>query len=862
MSRRWPLAAALCLALAGVAAQPAAIQAQDTTLWSFATPADTGGFQGQPADGASNAVSWVSAAGLPGGAAGAIKLDYSGSTGFNTSVMTGAIPAAPWDRVATISADVFVPKEVGIPRLGLGIQIDGPPASKLDVPVHLMGARGGWNHMTWPVHPGQLAGKHTFGFVLDTDEAMPAPITIANLKAVTPQLNVDATNVISTFDPNTLWGSNVAYYYPPSFFNDPATTNLARDAGFNLIRIPGGLNADVYHWNGNGVRLPDGSINPAARNADGSWNIDYSGWAPGFEVSGEQSTGDPLVIYQPNFGNRGEYDHTPPVDVNTLAHWVTGLGPAAQLMVDVNVGTASKLTATGRDGNLTEADVADGAREAAEWVRYYNQKLGLHVKYWEVGNELNPLGAEVGSHIRDASPQGWHWITADDYATLFRAYAKAMKAVDPSIKLAGPVGFLRGPSDASGGGNMMQRFIQQASDVVDVLDMHFYDSGRTEAEYLAVPSNLDGQIATLRGWIHQYAPQRAGQIAIGISEWGDYNNSYPIGDGLFAADLMGQIAKNQLAYGNTWDVGNTIPDNGALVRTFGFDAGKSSGGWETNPANAASMHAGWTSDPNYTRPGGTSLAVDYTGSTGANAGLSRPLAGTRGLPLLAGPGAAGWSAVDEIRADVFIPQVQGNDAINLWLRIENADGSIDDSYRDQPQPTIWGRWNRILFPIDPAKLAHARKIAIVVNSPIPIATPLYFGEIETQKIARQPNARYWAAYMYHHYFGSALLASSLGDVSFDRLGAYASRAADGAMYLMVINKDPAADITMPVNIAGYTPAPQAEAYTWSGDNYSWDAGSGSATKDTPPSMQVVGAGPQFTYTFPKYSITALKLYPK
>src|SRR6185312_7007231 len=115
------------------------------------------------------------------------------------------------------------------------------------------------------------------------------------------------------------------------------------------------------------------------------------------------------------------------------------------------------------------------------------QKLGLHAKYWEVGNELNPLGAEIGSHIRDGSPQGWRWISADDYAVIFRAYAKAMKAVDATIKLAGPVGYLRGPSDGSGGGNMLQRFIQQAGDIVDVLDVHFYDSGRTESEYLSVP---------------------------------------------------------------------------------------------------------------------------------------------------------------------------------------------------------------------------------------------------------------------------------------------------------------------------------------------------------------------------------------
>jgi hypothetical protein len=221
-----------------------------------------------------------------------------------------------------------------------------------------------------------------------------------------------------------------------------------------------------------------------------------------------------------------------------------------------------------------------------------------------------------------------------------------------------------------------------------------------------------------------------------------------------------------------------------------------------------------------------------------------------------------WAAVDSIRADVFIPKSANNNAINFWLRIENQDGSIDDSYRDQPQATIWGHWNRLLFPVDPRRLARARRIAIVVNSPVPIGSSVYFGQIETQKTLRQPNGRYWAAYMYRHYFGTALLAAGIGEVSRDHLAAYASRAADGSVFLMVVNKDPTSDVAIPVSLSGYSAASSAEAITWSGDNYVWDPAQAVAVTDTPPRLTTVAAGSQFTYTFPRYSITALHIFPK
>jgi hypothetical protein len=384
-----------------------------------------------------------------------------------------------------------------------------------------------------------------------------------------------------------------------------------------------------------------------------------------------------------------------------------------------------------------------------------------------------------------------------------------------------------------------------------LIDIHFYNHGDTEAQTLAKPGELQPEVDKIKGWLKQYAPSRADQVSVGVSEWGDYDNKYPIGDGLYAADLMGQMAQTGLAFGNAWDIGNIIPNNGQMLPSLGFDSLQHrADGWTAAPSNGSSNALSWTNDPSYSRPGHWSLVVDYKGSSGPNASLGRSLQGVSINP-----------AVNALAVDALIPSYPGNNTINFWLRIEKADGSFDDSGRDQPQQPMWGEWNHILLPIDQSRLAGARRLDVVVDSNLPMVSPLYFANLETQQSFYDPNGRYWAAYMYHHYFSNSLLAVDMGLTSRERLVAYASKAADGSMYLMVVNKDPISDMSVPISINGYHPATAAEAYTWDGNNYVLDPGTGRPARNDPPSRKVVGSGVNFTYVFPKYSMTAIKLYP-
>ena len=64
-------------------------------------------------------------------------------------------------------------------------------------------------------------------------------------------------------------------------------------------------------------------------------------------------------------------------------------------------------------------DVAGGIKEATDWVQYCKDK-NYNVKYWEIGNETY-----------------WQqFMTASEYGQIVKKYARAMKAVDPTIKIS------------------------------------------------------------------------------------------------------------------------------------------------------------------------------------------------------------------------------------------------------------------------------------------------------------------------------------------------------------------------------------------------------------------------------------------
>lgn len=106
--------------------------------------------------------------------------------------------------------------------------------------------------------------------------------------------------------------------------------------------------------------------------------------------------------------------------------------------------------------------------EAAELVRYVNIEKGYGVRYWAIGNEPQFYEGALGEPY-----------TVERFNREFRAFALAMKAVDPTIQIIGPELTNFGPDSASNpkdseGKDWMIEFLRANGDIVDVVSIHRY----------------------------------------------------------------------------------------------------------------------------------------------------------------------------------------------------------------------------------------------------------------------------------------------------------------------------------------------------------------------------------------------------
>ena len=168
-------------------------------------------------------------------------------------------------------------------------------------------------------------------------------------------------------------------------------------------------------------------------------------------------------------------------------------------------------------------------QEAADWVKYANVDKGYGAKYWEIGNEV-PGNGHYGTKWEfdvhsDTSPTA--------YANNLVDYSKAMKAVDPTVKIGAvlttPGGWpdgITGPGDHA---DWNHTVLSIAANSIDFVIVHWYPgagdsgngggSGASAAAMLQTPEN---QVASMSATVHSllatYAGSRASSIPIAITE--------------------------------------------------------------------------------------------------------------------------------------------------------------------------------------------------------------------------------------------------------------------------------------------------------------------------------------------------------
>ncbi|MCX3063779.1 cellulose-binding protein [Streptomyces beihaiensis] len=197
-------------------------------------------------------------------------------------------------------------------------------------------------------------------------------------------------------------------------------------------------------------------------------------------------------------------------------HTVTGGSWAAPgTDFDHFMATAKKVGAQ----PIITANYGSGtAREAADWVKYANVDKHYGVTYWEIGNEVSGNGHygskwEVDTHA-DRSPR--------EYAKNVIAYAKAMKAVDPKVRIGAvlntPGSWPDGVKASGDDADWNNTVLSIAGKSIDFAIIHWYPGGSSTADLLNSPARIAGVTSAVRSLINKYAGSHAASVKIAVTE--------------------------------------------------------------------------------------------------------------------------------------------------------------------------------------------------------------------------------------------------------------------------------------------------------------------------------------------------------
>ena len=226
-------------------------------------------------------------------------------------------------------------------------------------------------------------------------------------------------------------------------------------------------------------------------------------------------------------------------DFATYMNYINSFTPRAIPLITVNFGTGTP-------------------QEAAAWVHYANVVKGYGIHYWQIGNETEGSWETGGP------------IPTQDYVRRYIEYYNAMKAVDSSIIITGPVaGGFTDSSNMYDGNGVVQNFIsilasKGAIADLNAIDYHWYPNygGYSPASALASTSTLDVFPGALNGWLSGASVASPSTVPVLMSEYNvdpsDENFQVQLGNGLWVADALGHFISDfgSRGYSNLWDTLN------------------------------------------------------------------------------------------------------------------------------------------------------------------------------------------------------------------------------------------------------------------------------------------------------------------
>ena len=304
-------------------------------------------------------------------------------------------------------------------------------------------------------------------------------------------INVDA--ILADVSRNPI-GINVNCYMDSDFFSPKrSTVDALKAMGVKWLRYPGGEKSDMYLW----------SVPP------------YDKPVPTMARTGEGCVTDRSYVLD---------------NSSTFKHDVLDFDEFVRMYREVG---AEPVIVVAADGYLTDypehctfTDRQTFIETAVAWVRYANITKGYNIKYWMIGNE------------------SWHTenenSTPEIYAQDVIDFSKAMKAVDPSIKVI--------PNGNSF--EWWQTVLPAAVDCVDGVCLSNYpiwDYKQGYKTYRDSTPDLIGRVYSATRAIEKFVPdERKEEFKIIVAEHGpfDWSRSWPhindMGHALVSFEMVGQ----------------------------------------------------------------------------------------------------------------------------------------------------------------------------------------------------------------------------------------------------------------------------------------------------------------------------------
>jgi hypothetical protein len=379
--------------------------------------------------------------------------------------------------------------------------------------------------------------------------------------ALAVNVSINATNTLSPVA-GTALGLHTSVY--DNINGSLALGGFIKESGVTTLRYPGGGYADIFHWS---------ASKPGLGSANGYGLTPWWGQAGNYGYMGSSTDFGSFVqlltnasaqaIITVDYGSGLQWNagHTQVIAPTTngqpqeAAAWVAYANANTNIFGTVNDVTIG-VDALGNNWQtagywaMMRAAKPLGTDDGYNFLRI-NHFTPVKIKYWEIGNETfgtGYYGGGDGYSVNYAVPydgttrSGNASLSPAFYGQKVNAFAQAMKAVDPTIKIGTVVTTPPGDysSDSFNGQHWTPQVLAQCAASTDFVIAHWYPdvtAGANYADYIGsnllsdagstIPFMINGATAGLdsgtssglRDWINAYRPDGT-NVQIFITEFG------------------------------------------------------------------------------------------------------------------------------------------------------------------------------------------------------------------------------------------------------------------------------------------------------------------------------------------------------